>query len=94
MPLTGGSPELSVVVRRARRRSKALIENQLYMLNFLILARFPYFATFANGRGGMLRPPLRFETKRRRVAEKTADCSRRILAIGGAFLIVGKYLTQ
>ena len=31
----------------------------------LTLARFPYFATFASGGGGV-RPPWRLETKRRR----------------------------
>ena len=52
----------------------------------LTLARFLYFATFASGGGrGLVRPPWRFETKGRRAyRKKTADCSRRVLAIGGA----------
>ena len=37
--------------------------------------------------GGSMRPPPRaFETKgRRALRKKSADCSRRVLAIGGAF---------
>ena len=37
--------------------------------------------------GGGGRPPSRFEAKRRIAwRKKTADCSRRVIAIGGAFL--------
>ena len=52
----------------------------------LTLARKPCFATFAGvgGGGGGYDPPWRFQTKRRRASRKRpADCSRRVLAIGG-----------
>ena len=51
----------------------------------LTLARKPCFATFAGvGGGGWCDPPWRFQTKRRRASRKRlADCSRRVLAIGG-----------
>ena len=52
----------------------------------LTLARKRCFATFAGvGGGGLVRPaPWRFQTKRRRPSRKRpADCSRRVLAIGG-----------
>ena len=64
----------------------------------LTLARFPYFATFASRGGRGATPPhSRFETKLRRAKrKKTADCSRRVLAIGGGefFFILGQYLIQ
>ena len=49
------------------------------------LARKRCFATFAGVGGGLVRPPpWRFQTKRRRASRKRpADCSRRVLAIGG-----------
>ena len=50
----------------------------------LTLARKPCFATFAGVGGGWCDPPWRFQTKRRRASRKRpADCSRRVLAIGG-----------
>ena len=52
----------------------------------LTLARKPCFATFAGVGGGVgaTPPPWRFQTKRRRASRKRpADCSRRVLAIGG-----------
>ena len=38
------------------------------------------------GRGEVIRPPARFETNGRRAysEKKTADCSRQVLATGGA----------
>ena len=53
---------------------------------YLTLARKPCFATFAGvGGGGLVTtPPWRFQTKRCRASRKRpADCSRRVLAIGG-----------
>ena len=56
----------------------------------LALARIRCFATFGRTRCD---PPLRFQTKRRRAWRKRpADCSHRVLAIGG--IIFGQYLTQ
>ena len=51
----------------------------------LALARKRCFATFAGVGGGVgATPPWRFQTKRRRASRKRpADCSRRVLAIGG-----------
>ena len=51
----------------------------------LTLARKRCFATFAGVGGGWCDPPpWRFQTKRRRASRKRpADCSRRVLAIGG-----------
>ena len=61
----------------------------------LTLARILCFATFAGAGGGGATPSWCFQTKRRRVSRKRpADCSRRILAIGGLFLVIGQYLTQ
>ena len=52
---------------------------------WLTLARKRCFATFAGVGGGVgATPPWRFQTKRRRASRKRpADCSRRVLAIGG-----------
>ena len=55
----------------------------------LTLARKRCFATFAGvgGGGGVGATPWRFQTKRRRASRKRpADCSRRVLAIGGIIL--------
>ena len=64
----------------------------------LTLAQISYFAIFASRgrrRAGAPPPPLRFETKRcRAYRKKTTDCTRRLLAIGVRFFILGQYLTQ
>ena len=53
--------------------------------SLLTLARKRCFATFAGVGGGVgATPPWRFQTKRRRGSrKKTADCARRVFAIGG-----------
>ena len=44
------------------------------------------FSITRPGRGGVMRPPWRFETKRRSASRKIPiDFSRRVLAIGGTF---------
>ena len=63
---------------------------QLKVMWDLFLARFTprpdtVFRHLRSDRGGgLVRPPWRFQTKRRRASRKrSADCSRRVLAIGG-----------
>ena len=53
----------------------------------LTLARFPYFATFASGGGGGVRPPWRSAPDGRRASrKKSVDAPRRDLAIAHMFL--------
>ena len=65
----------------ARTPLAALMFSKLFLLT---LTRIRCFATFAHTGGGGVRPPWRFQTKRRRASRKRpADSSRRVLAIGG-----------
>ena len=51
----------------------------------LTLARLPYFATFASAGGVVATPPGVSKLCIVELRGKTADCSRRVLAIGSAF---------
>ena len=69
---------------RAKTYIRIILGHPIYSV--LTLARKPCFATFAGVGGGVgaTPPPWRFQTKRRRASRKRpADCSRRVLAIGG-----------
>ena len=69
-----------------RLQNRCSLNGKTCGTDILTLARKPCFATFAGvGGGGWCDPPpWRFQTKRRRASRKRpADCSRRVLAIGG-----------
>ena len=98
---TGSAPcltrERAAVARRGWRQSKTLDE---YFLSIkkenLTLTRFPYFATFASGRGGGLVHPLavsKFSViKLSRGNQRIAlDKYSRLVV---RFFILGQYLTQ
>ena len=88
--LTSRQTEMQTHIKNEVAAWKFLLYNFLtfivvYIFVCLTLARKRRFATFAGVGGGLVRPPpWCFQTKRRRASRKRpADCSRRVLAIGG-----------